>query len=874
MGDIKLISDYLKKFTRFLWGLLCFVVTATCWGQEVPKRNLTEANYPLWSKLLVDKLSDKGQWSSYLLMYESKKDTLFVKSTKGNATYAFPYAKQGFFNGESHFACIARDTLYLVDLYKGSKTNIAGVQDFSFSGNGTYLSLLVKDSNGELTLILQDLKSNKKLEIPRVSQWHHEPDRNGLLYCSKSSSGNEIGYLSFGTTLKRQSILQNSKQEFQNLSWRGQTIAFVQYNEQAPQLFSYHITSGKLSVFDSQKQARFPKDMKVSDKKYQTLTISEDGEHIFFWMSEDLKEQPLIEPDAVEIWNTKDRLVFDHKKYIGQYIHMDKLAVWSVKTDTFLPITNKEQPKGFLSGDYRHAFVYDPIAYDPQSSFDGPYDLYLVDLQTGKRKKILEQYSGDHLTIPSPDGRYLAYAKEDHWWIYDINTDMHANISVSLVPQFFKNQDKPGQKTPYGVAGWTVQGNSIVLYDQYDLWELSFDGKIKRRLTKGRENNITYRIKNVIPEPIYPEDQIVSQSLSLSLDKGFFLQATDQLSGATGFFKWDSKNSEQKLIWESKKTNQLVKASKSNSYLYVEQSYECAPRLMFYKKSSKEIFQSNPQQKHFYWGKAERIVFKVNEKTMQGILYYPANYKKGVQYPMIVNIYERQFQHFNDYIDPTSHSSDGFNVTRFTQQGYFVLLPDMDFEIGNLAGSITKSVLAAVDTVIAKGSVNPLKVGLIGHSFGGYETDLIITQTGRFAAAVSGAAWTDLVSSYLYVGTTFNRPDFYRAEYDQLRIGKSLFEDTTPYLKNSPVLQASNVTTPLLGWTGSEDTHVHYLQSKEFYMALRRLGKEHILLVYPREGHNLTRKENQKDLSSRIDQWFGHYLKNEPPRDWMKSDFQ
>ncbi len=874
MGDIKPISDYLKKFNRFLMGMLCFVVTATCWGQEVPKRNLTEANYSLWSKLLIDKLSDKGQWSSYLLMYESKKDTLFVKSTKGNTIYAFPYAKQGFFNGELQFACIAHDTLNIVDLNKGSQTRIPAIEDFSFSANHTFLSVLVKDSNGELTLIVQDLKGNKKLEIPRVSQWHHEPHRNGLLYCSKSSSGNEIGYISFEATLKRQSILQGSIEEFQNLNWRGQTIAFVQYDEQAPQLFSYHIPSGKLSVFDSRKEAQFPKGMKVSDQKHQTLTISKDEERIFFWMSEDPKEQPLIEPDAVEIWNTKDKLVFDHKKYIGQYIHMDKLAVWSVKTNTFLPVTNKEQPKGFLSGDYRYAFVYDPIAYEPQSSFDGPYDLYLVNLQTGKRKKILERYSGDHLTIPSPDGRYLAYVKGDHWWIYDINTDMHANISVSLVPQFFKNQDKPGQKTPYGVAGWTVQDNSIVLYDQYDLWELSLDGKDKRRLTKGRENNITYRIKSEIPEPIYPEDQIVPKSLSLSLDKGFLLQATNQLSGASGFFKWDSKNREQKLVWESKKTNQLVKASKSNSYLYVEQSYECAPKLMFYEKSSKEIFQSNPQQKHFYWGKTERILFKVNEKTMQGILYYPAGYKTGVQYPMIVNIYERQFQHFNDYINPTSHSSDGFNVTRFTQQGYFVLLPDMDFEIGNLAGYITKSVLAAVDTVIGKGVVDPLKVGLIGHSFGGYETDLIITQTGRFAAAVSGAAWTDLVSSYLYVGTTFNRPDFYRAEYDQLRIGKSLFEDTTPYLKNSPVLQASSVTTPLLAWTGGEDTHVHYLQSKEFYMALRRLGKEHILLVYPHEGHNLTQRKNQKDLSSRIDQWFGHYLKNEPPKDWMKSDFQ
>ncbi|MFH6968369.1 alpha/beta hydrolase family protein [Flavobacterium sp. FlaQc-28] len=162
----------------------------------------------------------------------------------------------------------------------------------------------------------------------------------------------------------------------------------------------------------------------------------------------------------------------------------------------------------------------------------------------------------------------------------------------------------------------------------------------------------------------------------------------------------------------------------------------------------------------------------------------------------------------------------------------------------------------------------------MGHSFGGYETDLVITQTNRFAAAVSGAAWTDLVSSYLYVGATFRRPDFYRAEHDQLRIGKSLFEDINSYLKNSPVLQAVNVNTPLLGWTGEEDRHIHSLQSMEFYMALRRLGKTHTLLVYPGEEHNLDQRKNQKDLTQRIGQWFDYYLKNGKQYQWMKNDFQ
>jgi dipeptidyl aminopeptidase/acylaminoacyl peptidase len=181
-------------------------------------------------------------------------------------------------------------------------------------------------------------------------------------------------------------------------------------------------------------------------------------------------------------------------------------------------------------------------------------------------------------------------------------------------------------------------------------------------------------------------------------------------------------------------------------------------------------------------------------------------------------------------------------------------------------------VLAAVDTVIDKGLVDPQRLGLIGHSFGGYETNLIVTRTDRFSAAAAGDGWADLVSAYLYVGATMQRPDFYRGEFDQWRIGKSLFEDTEGYLRNSPVLHAAKVTTPLLSWTGAEDWHVNYLQSFEFHLALRRLQKKAIMLVYPEEGHSLLQRTHQKDLTRRIEAWFGFYLKNDSDCAWMAAN--
>lgn len=862
-------SQYKRFFIGFAGFIFWLVTCPYSWGQDNQKRMLSKEEYSLWSKLVARKLSKEGNWASYLLLYESQKDTLFVKNTKDNTTYSFPKAKDGEFNAEYQFACITRDTLLLQNLRTGSLTKTPSAFDFIFSANQKFLCILIKQANEKYTLEIRDNLNQIVERFFDVNNWYFEPKHKGIVYATTSNGNCSIGFIKLESQIKKKIILSNSNSSFQNLIWKNNSIAFLENNSVSPLLLSYNVLNSKLKEFNPISQKDFPSDIKISTEEYNSLIISDDGNSVFFCLKENPERLKTIDPNAVQIWNTKDRLLFDHKKYIGEFSLLDKMAVWSVKENKFLQVTDRQLPNGFLSADYNYAFIYDPIAYEPQSSFEGSFDLNIVDLKTGKRKCILKQYTSDLMPIPSPDGKYLCYVKDGHWWIYDIKKDRHSNLTLGLSESFFnENEDMPIEPSPYGMGGWSKDGKSIVLYDRYDLWQISIDAGVKKRLTRGREIQKTYRIKNFISG--YPLNDIEAKKGTLDLTDNLILETKNKKTGESGFSKWSAKIGVSDLVWENKKVNQLSKALSKEAFLYIEQNYSLPPRLILYDGTSKEILQTNKQQDYFYWGKAEAIEYTLNEKRMQGILYYPAGYNPSVKYPMIVHIYERQFQHFNDYDNPTLQSNDGFSISNFTQQGYFVLLPNMNYEMGNLAESATKSVLAAMDAVIEKGNVDPKKIGIIGHSFGGYETDLIITQTNRFAAAVSGAAWTDLVSSYLYVGATFQRPDFYRAEHDQLRIGKSLFEDTESYLKNSPVLQAANVKTPLLGWTGSEDRHIHSLQSMEFYMALRRLGKTHTLLVYPGEEHNLDKRENQKDLTERIVEWFDYYLKDGMQQNWME----
>ncbi|MBW1656171.1 alpha/beta hydrolase family protein [Flavobacterium quisquiliarum] len=156
----------------------------------------------------------------------------------------------------------------------------------------------------------------------------------------------------------------------------------------------------------------------------------------------------------------------------------------------------------------------------------------------------------------------------------------------------------------------------------------------------------------------------------------------------------------------------------------------------------------------------------------------------------------------------------------------------------------------------------------MGHSFGGYETAFIVTQTPMFAAAVAGGAITDLNSFYYSVGRSGN-PNMWRFEKELWNMGGPPNELALAYHANSPIVHAEKIQNPLLIWTGKADAQVNYSQSLELYLALRRFKKKSILLVYPEEDHVLMKPENQTDITLRILDWFAYFLKDDRSAKWI-----
>lgn len=426
--------------------------------------------------------------------------------------------------------------------------------------------------------------------------------------------------------------------------------------------------------------------------------------------------------------------------------------------------------------------------------------------------------------------------------------------------------DQPGTTTPYGSPGWTQDGKLIV-YDQYDIWIVTPDGKNAKRLTQGREQKIRFRIYQNLNESDIINTLSNLPTHTFTFTKGTVLEAFGD-NKASGYYYLESNGDCKAMVYKNARISMLRKVTQSEKYMYKEESFETAPQLKLWSKTMKKeqvILKTNPQQDKFYWGYSELISY-TNQKgqPLKGVLFYPAGFQSGKKYPMIVHLYERQSGMMHQYINPSQYISDGFNPVNYTFEGYLVFYPDIAYEVGSPGQSAVGGVQVAVDAVVAKGIVESNRIGLIGGSFGGYETSFIISQTNRFATAVVGAACTDLVSSYLSMQSDGDRSQMWRYESAQLRMGTSLFANYKGYIENSPIAHASKINTPVLIWTGQQDPNVNWTQSIELHLALQRLQKPHTFLVYPGQGHAIGKPEAQKDLDKRVKEWFDYYLKEKP----------
>jgi len=237
----------------------------------------------------------------------------------------------------------------------------------------------------------------------------------------------------------------------------------------------------------------------------------------------------------------------------------------------------------------------------------------------------------------------------------------------------------------------------------------------------------------------------------------------------------------------------------------------------------------------------------VDGEELYGVLHLPPDYQEGTAYPLVAEIYETFFD--NGY---------NYSAQTLAAQGWMVLRPSVDLEIGFPGEAWTKGVTTAINSLIDQGMVDGKRLGVHGTSYGGYATNLLITQTDRFAAAINISGKVNIIS-FLGDSEKITTRNYNAAEETQDRIGSTLWEQPQKYWAHTAVLYADRIETPLLLLTGHGDWNVPDTNTREMYYALRRLGKEVVWVNYMRAGHGAGRagtEEDYRDHWARIIDWY------------------
>ena len=377
-----------------------------------------------------------------------------------------------------------------------------------------------------------------------------------------------------------------------------------------------------------------------------------------------------------------------------------------------------------------------------------------MNTSTGERTLIAKgQLTGRHVFGISPHGTHFLYWKDGRVQAYDLDANATRALGGTTAPSFVDlEDDHPGTKPSYGVAGYASDGKAVVANHRYDLWRLPLDGSAASNLTGGlgTKHEIRFRLVRTAPvDPTLP--RAVGPRGTFDLTRPLTLSAYGQWTKKAGFYELAGGQMKE-LLYEDASFSTPVKAMKADRFLFTRQTFVEFPDLRVAGPGfagSTKITDANPQQRDFLWG--HRILFDYTNRDgvrLQGILAIPDDYKPGEKRPMIVTFYEKNSQNMHVYTPPVYMVSMGRMPTQAVSAGYLTMMPDVHFRTGSSHSDMLECVEAATRKVIELGYADPKRIGVTGHSYGGEGAAYLGTMSKMFAAVGMGAGVVDLANDF------------------------------------------------------------------------------------------------------------------------------
>lgn len=725
--------------------------------------------------------------------------------------------------------------LVLRNLVTKKQDTFKYVTNYTFAEKGKYFAFTSsgKTKKGKSSAYVFDLSNNK---ISKV----HETYKAKYYQLNFSKSGKNLAFVVDNDTTK----IQQRPNELYHWNANSKTANKLLHKATAPK--GYHISSnGKIS-------------------------FSKDETKLFFGLETPkiVKDTTLIDEEIVnvEVWTYNEpRLYTVQELQVKNDKKKSYQTVINLKNNNLTQLSTTKYPNAKLGskGNAKYALLDNPVPYQLESQWDGLWakDFAVINVDNGNRKKILNKIAGNVNLSPKASYAFGYNRIEDTWFTYNISSSTYKALTKGKV---FYNElnDSPTQAYSYGLAGWTKDDKSILIYDRYDIWEFNPDTGNGRRITKGRENKTVYRYIKLDNEKTFLDKET----------KWLFTTFNEETKNA-GYYEFNPKNNEGKQLLDGAyRFGKPKKAKLNDAVIFTRESFTEFPNIRYSDinfKNIKVISNANPQQKEYNWGTNELVNWtSIDGKKLTGMLVKPENFDASKKYPMIVNFYEKSSNNLHRHIAPSPGRST-INYSFYTSRGYIIFNPDVHYKIGYPGESAYNCVIPGVTSLIEKGFVDKDNIGVQGHSWGGYQIAHLVTKTNMFKAAESGAPVANMISAYGGIRWWTGLSRQFQYEHTQSRIGGTPWQYPERYIENSPIFNIDKINTPLLIMHNDADGHVPWYQGIEFFVSLRRLGKPSWFLNYNGEPHWPLKMQNRKDFNIRLAQFFDYYLKGAKKPLWM-----
>jgi hypothetical protein len=845
-----------------------------------------------WPVITEEKLSADGAFALYLSgpargMWLRTGRTLSVVSTDGRQKVTLDSVMEAFFTGDAKYM-VARtvvNRLVILDLLKGKSYIYGGVKSVVMPKGGKEDVVAAVLTNGQVMVLRSDRSESDTLgEAGRVE---FDPSGRWLLWCSKLGTGIErwsyfdcdrhrgrefwtgqsMGTIAFEGASGKMAFLASAKAGGSYSVWEyeiGRDSAWCWLNNVVDQRGdSMVIENGRLDFFPMISAWLFHVHKRLGDSQTESVAGG-----VRVWRSSDEYGSPMdigARPD----WNRNFLAV----AYEGssKMVRLGMDGDWPGD-----PLLSLEGMGGYaLTRTLRN------IKEGYRSAGERP-DIFLISLKDGTRKCIKSELKFADVGL-SPRGTYVWWydLQERSYFTYAIKSGQVTNVGKGVSTSWCDEEwDRGGDPFEYGLGGWIDGDSGMLVYGRYDIWKLDPAGvREPTNITKGF--GLSHRIRMRL---VSYNSAIFQEPPPMKAGDRPLVAALDERTEANGFFRigLDGKEEPEKeslmmgeLCYYPENISfvtfpySVIKAEHTNVFLVRKMSADSFPNL-YATRDFRRFWavSSLAPEKKYNWLTSELVRWKSFEgRDGAAILYKPTDFDSTRKYPVIFNCYERVTPGVNEYQYP-EYSNGSINIPWFVSRGYVIVCPDIRYKVGNPGKSIYDYVMSGVNYIKGKSWVASDRIGLAGHSWGGFEVNYLVTRTNAFRCAMAASAASNLSSLYGLEGfSPCSGPSF--VEEASYRMGGILSDSVDGYVENSPVFRAGKVETPLLLLSNDKDGNVPWEQGVEMFTALRRLEKKVWLLEYPDSGHSVGNKYIW-DFTQRLTAYFDYYLKDVPEPDWMK----